>query len=50
MTSSREVIPFSRHAMDYATKGITSLEEVIRITGMIEDELDEHEFQLEENS
>ncbi|MFK5915309.1 MAG: ATPase, T2SS/T4P/T4SS family [Woeseiaceae bacterium] len=39
--------PFSRHAMEYATKGITSLEEVIRVTGMIEEDLDEHEFQLE---
>ena len=42
--------PFSRHAMDYATRGITSLEEVVRVTGMIEEELDEHEFQLEEKT
>ena len=42
--------PFSRHAMDYAKKGITSLEEVIRITGMLEEELDEHEFTLENQS
>ena len=48
--ASKSFRPFSRHAMDYATKGITSLEEVVRVTGMIEDELDEHEFQLEENS
>ena len=46
--SSKSFRPFSRHAMDYATKGITSLEEVVRITGMIEEELDKHEFQLEE--
>ncbi len=32
--------PFSRHALDYAAQGITSLEEVIRITGMIEDDLE----------
>jgi MSHA biogenesis protein MshE len=41
--------PFSRHAMEYATKGITSLEEVIRVTGMVEEDLDKHEFQLENN-
>ena len=41
--------PFSRHAMDYATKGITTLEEVVRVTGMVEEELDEHEFQLEDH-
>ncbi len=39
--------PFSRHAMEYATQGITSLEEVIRVTGMVEEDLDEPEFQLE---
>jgi len=48
--ASKSFRPFSKHAMDYATKGITSLEEVVRVTGMIEDELDEHEFQLEENN
>ena len=42
--------PFSRHAMDYATRGITSLEEVIRVTGMIEEELDQPEFHLEDNT
>jgi len=39
--------PFSRHAMDYATQGVTTLEEVIRVTGMIEEDLEEPEFQLE---
>lgn len=39
--------PFSRHAMDYATQGVTTLEEVIRVTGMIEEDLQEPEFQLE---
>ena len=41
--------PFSRHAMDYAKKGITSLEEVIRVTGMVEEEPNQHEFNLEDN-
>jgi MSHA biogenesis protein MshE len=39
--------PFSRHAMDYATQGVTTLEEVIRVTGMIEEDMQEPEFQLE---
>ena len=38
--------PFSRHAMDYATKGITTLEEVVRVTGMAEEELDEFFFEF----
>ena len=42
--------PFSQHAMEYAIQGITSLEEVIRITGMPEEELDEQEFKLEDPS
>lgn len=42
--------PFSRHAMDYATKGITTLEEVVRVTGMAEEDLDEPEFQLEDET
>lgn len=45
--ASESFRPFSRHAMEYATKGITSLEEVVRVTGMIEEELDKHEFHLE---
>ena len=40
--------PFSQHALEYAIQGVTSLEEVIRITGMSEEELDEDEFKLEE--
>ena len=40
--------PFSQHALEYAIQGMTSLEEVIRITGMPEEELDEEEFKLEE--
>lgn len=42
--------PFSQHAMEYATQGITSLEEVIRITGTPEEDLAENEFKLEEQS
>jgi MSHA biogenesis protein MshE len=42
--------PFSKHAMEYATQGITSLEEVVRVTGMIEEDLDEPDFQLEDQS
>ena len=41
--------PFSRHAMEYATKGVTSLEEVVRVTGMIEEKLDQPEFHLDDN-
>lgn len=48
--ASKSFRPFSRHAIDYACQGITSLEEVIRVTGMVEEELDEHEFQLEDQS
>ena len=48
--ASESFRPFSRHAMDYATKGITSLEEVVRVTGMIEEELDQPEFQLEDKN
>ena len=40
--------PFSNHAMEYATQGVTSLEEVIRVTGMIEEDLDDPLLQLEE--
>ena len=40
--------PFSKHAMDYATKGITTLEEVVRVTGMVEEDLELPDFQLEE--
>ncbi len=39
--------PFSKHAMEYATQGVTSLEEVIRVTGMVEEDLEEPDFQLE---
>ncbi|MDH5395036.1 MAG: GspE/PulE family protein [Gammaproteobacteria bacterium] len=39
--------PFSRQAMDYATQGITSLAEVVRVTGIIEDNNVEDEFDLE---
>ncbi|MCW9032514.1 MAG: GspE/PulE family protein, partial [Gammaproteobacteria bacterium] len=41
--------PFSKHAMEYATQGVTSLEEVIRVTGMVEEDLENPEFQLENN-
>ncbi|MCW8986712.1 MAG: ATPase, T2SS/T4P/T4SS family [Gammaproteobacteria bacterium] len=41
--------PFSKHAMEYATQGVTSLEEVIRVTGMVEEDLEDPEFQLENN-
>ena len=40
--------PFSRHAMEYATQGVTSLEEVVRVTGIIEDDQDEIALQLDE--
>lgn len=46
--ASKKFRPFSKHAMEYATQGITSLEEVVRVTGMIEEELDKHEFHLED--
>lgn len=42
--------PFSKHAMEYAKTGVTSLEEVIRVTGMVEEKLDAHEFHLEDQS
>ncbi len=38
--ASSDFRPFSRHALDYAAQGITSLEEVIRITGMIDDDIE----------
>ena len=38
--------PFSKHALEYAAQGITSLEEVVRVTGMIEEDLD-NEFELQ---
>jgi len=37
--------PFSKHALEYAAQGVTSLEEVVRVTGMIEEDLD-NEFEL----
>ena len=40
--------PFAKQAMEYATQGVTSLEEVVRVTGIAEEELDEHKFQLED--
>ena len=46
--SSRNFRSFSKHAMEYANQGVTSLEEVVRVTGMVEEELDEHKFQLED--
>lgn len=39
-------IPFSQHAIEFASQGITSLEEVIRITGMIEEDLEQPSFEL----
>lgn len=39
--------PFSKHAMEYAVKGITSLEEVIRVSGMVEEDLDAPYSQVE---
>ena len=39
--------PFSKHAMEYATQGVTTLEEVVRVTGMVEEDLEEPEFELE---
>ena len=39
--------PFSKHAMQYATQGVTTLEEVVRVTGMVEEDLEAPDFQLE---
>jgi len=39
--------PFSKHAMQYATQGVTTLEEVVRVTGMVEEDLEAPDFNLE---